>query len=312
MGGTRNQGVHPAAQRGAEPDRAAPDGVDACGADRHGAEPAWVDAHVHIFPPEIVEERESYRARDQRFAALYGDPRAGMATAEHVVAEMDRTGVATSVVFGFPFRDQGLCREVNDYVLGAVAAWPERLAGLACVSPSEPGATAELGRCLEAGMRGSGELAPGDSSDDIDGLKKVAGLLRERGLALLLHSNEPVGHVYPGKSGFGPAACVACAAAYPGLKIVFAHMGGGVFLYEAMPELRKTLADAYYDTAALPYLYDAGIYRAVEATAGAHKLLFGSDYALLSPARYRAGLSELSPAARAAICCNNARKVFEL
>ena len=89
-------------------------------------------------------------------------------------------------------------------------------------------------------------------------------------------------------------------------------MGGGTFLYEAMPELRQVLADVYYDTSAVPYLYDAGIYRAAEATAGAHKLLFGSDYALLSPARYREGLDALSPAARAAICGDNARKVFKL
>ena len=302
MSGTRSEGAESAAPRGA--------GIDC--ADLKGAEPAWVDAHVHIFPPEMTEARDSYLSRDERFASLYADPRARMATAEEVLAEMDRTNVALSVVFGFPFRDQGLCRQVNEYVLAAVAALPGRLAGLACVAPGEPGAAAELERCLDAGMRGCGELAPGGSPEDIEALSGVAGLLRERGLPLLLHSNEPVGHVYPGKNAFGPAACVACAAAHPGLKLVFAHMGGGTFLYEAMPELRNTLADAYYDTAALPYLYDPAVYRAAEATAGAHKVLFGSDYALLSPARYRAGLDELSPASRVAICTDNARKVFKL
>ena len=153
---------------------------------------------------------------------------------------------------------------------------------------------------------------PAAVPDDIAALAEVAGLLRERGLPLLLHANEPVGHEYPGKGAFGPEACVECAAAYPGLSLVFAHMGGGLFLYEAMPELRKTLADVYYDTAAVPYLYGAGIYRAAEATAGARKVIFGSDYALLSPARYRAGLEELACEAREAVCCNNARKVFKL
>jgi predicted TIM-barrel fold metal-dependent hydrolase len=273
---------------------------------------AWVDAHVHIFPPDVIERRDSYLGRDERFAALYRSPAARMATADEVVAHMDATGVARSVVFGFPFLDQGLCRLVNDYVLQAVAAWPGRLAGLACVSPGGPGAMAELERCLDGGLRGCGELAPGPTDGDIAGLAGVAGALRERGMPLLLHANEPVGHEYPGKSGFGPQACVACAAAYPGLKLVFAHLGGGTFVYETMPELRKVLADVHYDTAALPYLYDAGVYRAVEATAGAHKLLFGSDYALLSPARYRDGLSTLGPEARAAVCGENARRVFGL
>ncbi len=272
----------------------------------------WVDAHVHIFPQELIEGREAYLSRDERFAALYRSPRARMATAKEVVAHMDECGVAQSIVFGFPFKDQGLCRMVNDYVLDSVAARPGRLAGLACVWPAGPGAVGELERCLDGGLRGCGELAPDDTSEDRDGLAGVAAVLRERELPLLLHANEPVGHDYPGKSGFGPEACVACARVYPGLKLVFAHMGGGAFLYEAMPELRPVLADVYYDTSAVPYLYDAGIYRAAEATAGAHKVLFGSDYALLSPARYQEGLDGLCPEARAAICGNNARKVFKL
>jgi uncharacterized protein len=272
----------------------------------------WVDAHVHVFPPEMVSRRESYLSRDDRFAALYRPSRARMATADEVVAHMDETDVAQSIVFGFPFRDQGLCRMVNDYVLESVVARPGRLVGLACVSPTKPGAVAELGRCLEAGLRGCGELTPGDTPAELVALAGLADVLRERGLPLLLHANEPVGHAYPGKSSFGPTACVACAQAYPGLKLVFAHLGGGAFIYESMPELRKVLADVYYDTSAVPYLYDVGIYRAAEATAGAHKLLLGSDYALLSPTRYREGLSTLSPAARAAVCGDNARKLFLL
>ena len=295
----------PAGETGAEP-QATP------GDPKRASEAGWVDAHVHIFPPEMVAHRESYLPRDERFAELYRAPQAQMATADDVVKQMIGTGVSCSIVFGFPFRDQGLCRMINDYVLEAVAACPDRLAGLACVSPAEPGAAAELERCLDAGLRGCGELAPEATSDGLGGLATVAAVLRERELPLLLHANEPVGHGYPGKGGFGPAACVACATAYPRLKLVFAHMGGGAFLYEAMPELRQTLADAYYDTSAVPYLYDAGIYRAAEATAGAHKLLFGSDFPLLSPARYRGVLSGLPSGTRAAICSDNARKVFML
>jgi hypothetical protein len=276
------------------------------------AESGWVDAHVHVFPPEMIERREAYLSRDARFAALYSSPRARMATADEAVAQMDETGVSCSVAFGFAFEDQGLCREVNDYVLQAVATHAGRLAGLACVFPRAPGAVRELERCLDAGLRGCGELTPGAGPEDVAVISGTAAVLLERGLPLLVHSNEPVGHEYPGKSDFGPAACVTFARAYPGLTIVFAHMGGGTFLYEAMPELREVLADAYYDTSAVPYLYGPGIYRAAEATAGVQKLILGSDYPLLSPARYAEGLRELAPEARAAVCGDNARKVFRL
>jgi predicted TIM-barrel fold metal-dependent hydrolase len=308
MGGKHTGATHPAQESGGYPAA----GSAAGSAPEQEVHNGWVDAHVHVFPPDLIERRDAYLPRDERFAALYRSPGARMATAEQVLAEMDETGVVQSIVFGFPFKDQGLCRMVNDYVLEAVTAWPDRLAGLACVSPGEIGAVGELERCLDAGLRGCGELAPDHTTEDRDGLADVAAVLREWELPLLLHANEPVGHDYPGKSGFGPEACVACARAYPGLKLVFAHMGGGTFLYEAMPELRRVLADAYYDTSAVPYIYDTGVYRAAEATAGAGKLLFGSDYALLSPARYREGLAALSPAARTSICGDNARKVFKL
>ena len=267
-----------------------------------------VDAHVHVFPPEIIGDRQSLLERDRRFGELYRPARARMATAEHVLESMDREGVDLSMLVGFPFVDQGLCRLVNDYVLEAVANHPGRLAGLACVAPEAPGAVAELERCLDAGLRGCGELAP----EPGETLAAIAGHLRERGAPLLVHASEPVGHEYPGKGRFGPDSCFALAASNPGLTIVFAHFGGGLFLYESMPEVRKTLATVFYDTAAAPYLYGAGIYRAVESTAGIEKIILGSDYPLLAPGRYLPGLEALTPPARAAVLAGNARKVFGL
>ena len=267
-----------------------------------------VDAHVHVFPPELIRDRQAHLERDVRFGELYRLPRARMVTADQVIESMDREGIDLSIVVGFPFTDQGLCRLLNDYLLEAVATYPQRLAGLACVAPEAPGAVAELERCLDAGLRGCGELAP----EPGEKLKAVAGHLRERGAPLLVHASEPVGHEYPGKGRYGPDSCFALAASHPGLTIVFAHFGGGLFLYECMPEVRKALATVFYDTAAAPYLYDAGIYRAVESTAGIEKIIFGSDYPLLAPGRYLPELETLSPAARDAVLAGNARKVLGL
>jgi uncharacterized protein len=278
----------------------------------HGGVTGMVDVHVHVFPPEMVEDRAGYLRRDGRFNALYGSPKAAMATAADVLAHMDKTRVDMSVLVGFPFADQGLCRLVNDHILEAVRDHSSRFAGLACVAPDAPGTVAELERCLDGGLRGCGELAPRGGGDVHVGLDAVAGCLRERGLALMIHASEPVGHEYPGKGHFTPEDCYEFARRHPGLTIVFAHMGGGLFLYEAMPEVRQTLQGAYYDTAAVPYLYRPEVYEAALASAGPGKLLFGSDYPLLSPARYLEGFERLAPAAREAIQCGNARRVFGL
>lgn len=286
-----------------------PEATGTCAAPVSGA----VDAHVHVFPPEIIGDRQSYLGKDARFDELYASPQARMAMAEEVVAQMDERGTGMSVVFGFAFSDVGLCKVVNDYVMGAVQKYPDRLAGLACVPWDSPDAAPELDRCLDAGLRGCGELAPrsGDS-EEIARIGAVAAVLRERGLPLMVHASEPVGHDYPGKGRFTPDACVALAQAYPGLKLVLSHLGGGTFLYEAMPEVRAILADVVYDTAAIPYLYSPSIYEAAAASVGAHKLVFGSDYPLLDPVRCAEGVDRLSVEEQQAVLAGNARRVFGL
>ena len=277
-----------------------------------------IDAHVHVFPPEMIQGRESYLARDARFREIYENLAAHMATVDELLTAMDRDGVEMAVVTGFPFADQGLCRLVNDYVLEQVALHPGRLAGLAVVAPGRAGAHAELLRCLDAGLTGCGELAPAGwpaleaVRGGADGFDTLAGCLRERARPLLVHASEPVGHSYAGKGRFLPEDCLALARTYPGLRIVLAHMGGGLFLYETMPEVRKTLADVYYDTAAVPYLYGAEVYEVAVLSAGPEKFIFGSDFPLLPAGRYRQGLERLATEVRQAIEGDNARKVFGL
>ena len=89
-----------------------------------------VDVHVHVFSPEVIAERERYLDRDEWFSRLYTDPTSRMVTGERVLEEMDANDVAVSVIFGFAFRDQALCRETNDYVLELVRAYPDRFIGL--------------------------------------------------------------------------------------------------------------------------------------------------------------------------------------
>lgn len=280
-----------------------------CGASLAGL----VDAHVHVFPPEILRDRAGYLGRDARFDELYASPSARMATAEDVLAQMDESSVDRSIIFGFAFSDLGLCRLCNDYVLDMVGSYPHRLAGLACVPCGTADAGRELGRCLDAGLRGCGELAPtsGDA-DELAGLAPVADILRERGLPLMVHASEPVGHEYPGKGRFTPEACVALAQMYPGLTLVLSHLGGGAFLYESMPEVREALVDAYYDTAAIPYLYSPEIYEVAAMAVGAEKLIFGSDYPLLDPLRCANGLDRLSQEDQAAVREGNAKRIFRL
>ena len=218
---------------------------------------------------------------------------------------MDRTGVALSIVFGFPFRDQGLCRVVNDYVLEAVAV----VAGAA-------------GRVWPASRRGSPGRSPSWSAVSTAGCaaavswpraarpristawRRSAGLLRERGSAAAAARQRARRARVSGEEGAsGPAACVACAAAYPGSSWCSPTWAAGAFLYEAMPEVRRHSGRRVlrHRGCALSLRRRAST-RRPKRPPGRSKLLFGSDYALLSPAPLRGRAERAAPAARAAVC----------
>ncbi len=256
-----------------------------------------IDFHTHIFPPEFSARREEYLQRDAWFGRLYADPRASMVSAEELIVEMDRSGVDVSVVFGFAWADQVLCRAANDYVLDAVSRWPQRLIGFALVNPTAPGALAEMERCVAAGLRGLGELMPdgqGYALDDprLDELLTYMALWQR---PTLIHAGEPLGHHYPGKSKSTLQPLYELAGRHPTATLVAAHWGGGLIFYELMPEVRQVLRNVYYDTAASLYLYRDDIFP-LAARIAPRKLLFATDYPLISQGRFlrrvrRAGLA---------------------
>ena len=125
---------------------------------------------------------------------------------------------------------------------------------MAVLDPEAPGALLEAERCLAEGACGLGELFPAGHgfSMDGEGMSRLAGLAREAGVPLLIHVNEQLGHEYPGKGNVGPVEAYRFAQKYPGNPVIFAHLGGGLPFYSAMPEV-LSLPNAYYDTAAQPY-----------------------------------------------------------
>jgi len=53
-----------------------------------------------------------------------------------------------------------------------------------------------------------------------------------------------------------------------------------------MPGMKVVLQNAWYDTAAAPYLYGPGVFSAAVAAGAGDKLLYGSDFPLLGAERY--------------------------
>lgn len=248
-----------------------------------------VDFHTHIFPPEIVARRAAFLTRDPWLEELYGSPKAKMATAEDLIASMEADGVDVSVTFPFGWRDPGLAEECNSYVLDVMRRYPGRIIGLAAIQPLAGGrALAELERCARAGMPGFGELMPhgqGYRLSDTRLLAPVVEAALHLGLFCMTHASEPVGHLYQGKGDVTPAELQAFITAFPQLRIVAAHWGGGFPFYELMPEVHAAAANVWYDSAASLYLYRPEVYTTVARIAGPEKILWGSDFPLIRQGR---------------------------
>lgn len=276
-----------------------------------------VDCHTHIFPPDVIAGRETHLQHEEWFAHLYGPTNAPMVSARELVAEMDRCGIDMAVVCGFAWNSFDLYVETNSYIADAISRFPDRLIGFANVPPLHPEAVSELERCLELGLRGIGELKGGGQGFDLgdtESLRPVTEVAMANGLPILIHLSEPVGRFYPGKGGTSPRKGFNFAVANPGLELIFAHWGGGLPFYELMPDVKEALASVWYDCSASPFLYESNIYRLACEAVGPEKILFGSDYPLISPDRYMKELADsgLGGMEQAAILGGNASSLLGL
>jgi len=277
-----------------------------------------IDFHTHIFPQEIRGAREKFFDREPDFRSIYSYPGSKLSGMEELIATMDEEGVEKSVVFGFPWRTMDHVRRNNDYVIEAVERYRGRLIGFCTFYLPLGGAETELERCLDAGLSGVGELAFYSSSmgeDAVHGLEPIAEMARDFDVPLLLHTNEPVGHFYPGKAPMTVHDIYRVLQRFPNNKIILAHWGGGILFYYLMKkEVKSVLQNAWFDTAASPYLYDKEIYTIAADIAGPNKILFGSDFPLLKPSRYLNEMREagVPPEAMKKICGENAASLLKV
>lgn len=248
-----------------------------------------IDSHTHVFPPELIRRREELLGRDVTFSTMFSDPRSRMADAEELVATMDGAAVDLSIMVGIGWNDPGLAREANDYMIDAVRRFPLRLRGFCAVNPLWGAeAVAEVERCAAAGLSGVGELHPDTQGFDLGDRSVMASVVEAAtaaGMAILTHTSEPVGHAYAGKGSTTPAVLCRFIEAFPEATIVCAHWGGGLPFYALMPEVKEALKQVYFDSAASPFLYREEVFATVVGLVGEDRVLFGTDYPLISQKR---------------------------
>jgi predicted TIM-barrel fold metal-dependent hydrolase len=95
---------------------------------------------------------------------------------------------------------------------------------------------------------------------------------------------------------------------------VLAHWGGGLPFYELMPEIHAVTRNTSYDSAASTYLYTHSVIDTVVRIVGTERVLYGSDYPILSQGRLARRFERTLPDAdaREAVLQVNATRVYGL
>lgn len=252
-----------------------------------------VDIHTHLFPPRFIAQRARLAAADEAFGEMYAAPKARMATAEDLLASMDRAGVDVSVACGFWWRDPALAAEHAAYLVEAARASGGRILAFVPAREAVDGA-AGIGEVRERTPEG----VPAST------------------LPVLVHSSEETGHAYPGKAGgLTPGALGRLLDGRPGARVIAAHWGGGFPFAALMPEVRASLAGhVLFDSAASAYLYAPEVFRRVIDLVSLDAVAWGSDFPLRAQDVDRAYVEAALPdeGERAAILGGNAARFLGL
>ncbi len=239
-----------------------------------------IDTHAQLWTEEaIMAMPESMR---EGYLRTFGGnlPKIG-----DTIADMDAAGVARSVVVAVDAETRWDYRVSNDLVAQAVAEHPDRLIGFASVDPHKGVlARKELRRAVEElNLRGLKllphllELRPSDRE-----MYPVYGEARDLGIPVLFHAGTQF-HTGTKLKYCRPIDIDEVAVDFPDLKIVIAHFGWP--WYEETMTICQRNLNVWFNIAGwAPRHIPEFVVRYMDRVIS-HKVLFGSDYPLVSRQR---------------------------
>jgi predicted TIM-barrel fold metal-dependent hydrolase len=250
-----------------------------------------VDAHVHLYPPEISADPSAWAAAagEPHWAELCtrtrrdGRPVQSFPTADELLREMDAAGVARAVLLGWYWEKPETCVRQNRFYAACVRAHPDRFSAFAALQPlvGHWSVLEEMHRARDGGLIGVGELSPhtqGYAVDDAT-LGEVLTLAADWKMPVNLHVTDPASRPYPGRVETPLADFVRLARAFPRTDFILAHWGGLLPLVDSSA-MATNLPNVFYDTAASPLIYDVKIWARALPVFGVDRVLFGSDFPL--------------------------------
>jgi predicted TIM-barrel fold metal-dependent hydrolase len=218
-------------------------------------------------------------------------------TIEDYIENMENLGVEKLVVHSLGYAPE-TCRELNDITSLLCQKYAEQIVGFATVPLSYPEqAVEELDRAVkDLGLEGL-KIYPKFQGVRLDSteLKPVFCKASQLNIPILTHSDLYI-YSYTGSphskiEGIDDTACNTSRLFssgllddLPNLKIIAAHLGGGIvfyrdFWYMKEPKYQRIFDQMYFDIAPAEF-YSERMLKAAISMVGADRIMFGTDYSL--------------------------------
>lgn len=288
-----------------------------------------IDAHTHIYPRFVREDPEGW---SQRLGERYWNRlHCGKGSLQdwcnrsRMIRQMDADGVDQAVMVGWYWQTPRATRLHNDAMARWMAAQPSRFFAFASWHPElfeRP--ERDMEHLSGMGFQGIGELLPSVQGFSFDHPRFLETMewAEAHGWPLLLHVTESLGRPHPGRAPTPLQGILRMAERFPDLNIILAHLGGLAFTFELNPYVKERFGRIYYDTAAMPVLYEGKIVETLLSITGPNRLVFGTDYPFRAhrsrqrPADFRSSIDRLVPflpdrPTREAVLGNNMREILD-
>jgi hypothetical protein len=256
-----------------------------------------IDVHAHFLHAGCG--RADWEARNA--SRLAAGERIGITA--HVASILGSWGHTSPTYFPSP----GDVQTGNDALLELQRRHPARIRGYVCVNPNfTDHATAEIRRCLEAGMIGVKLAASRRAVDPL--LDPICRLAARHRVPVLHHVWQHRRRDWPGQEASDAAELAALAARHPDVWFILAHVGGGGDWEHSLAAVRAT-PNVLVDLSGSGV--DGGMLEACLAAVGVERLLWGTDLTMdtgWAKLRYLDHL--LDAAGREAVRWRNAARVF--
>lgn len=235
-----------------------------------------IDAEVHLLHPEACHPGFAMASDEPVRKAIHAHPDFSMLgdlmSVEALIQSMDQHHIKWSFIMGLAWRDAGIQRENNQFILACVNKYHERLRGFYILDFANPTNAIKQINHIDGRKIIGAKIIPGWQGCKIDdpALQPVFNELKDRNLPLMVHTD----HLHQSPDGDTPQRFFQMIKNNPGLKIFAPHMGGGIFLYSLLESVRKIMQNTIFITSV------SSTMQMVEMAAKVipEQIAFGTDY----------------------------------